>query len=573
MCPACVLADMKSGQRRQPTKAKSVEADEETELPSNPIRSIVGPVDGDDPHPYPFEGLYADQHDKDEISSINPELSRELELARRQEIVEMRQARIMLKERARRQHANRNLSGSDSTNSSRDSEVRRPFHYNIKKGTSWTFAEESVAIRLMKEMVKEGKADGDRRWKLLSRRMFKYHGIDRSEAAVKIQWNRFLREKSGIDERKPSNNVTRQSRTSLQGSKSESRGVSGGSQGSSTSIKSSNPIAQLTAVKLASSSSSPGLNSSTSESSGNNQIFKRKAVRQFNSIDPATKKMRQALFDKTKKTTTAGGLNDLDLDPTVYVRSSARSDQELLVKSAQYDGTAEIEPNIAVEGSSNDLPEGQAKGGAKEAEKKKQQRKRSKNKKKQLEQEPESAKKSLLTAFQRIYSFIQPELREHGSGYYQLNAPRIIALSKWKDVIMRIQMFEDEKNRAFMERNGLHWKYNLADPEAWVNQSEHILGAMDIGGLVVEVTTAEVICQDLSTVLAIVDGRVQVELDIQGWLDGPYVKPKPSVKLIVKPKHLMGSAVDMNAQEGESSDDEWSSSDSDEDMGEAKALY
>ncbi|KAI9817985.1 MAG: hypothetical protein M1832_004506 [Thelocarpon impressellum] len=73
-----------------------------------------------------------------------------------------------------------------------------------RKCTSWTATEERLAIGIMAELMYQGRITGDARWGEISRLLAVDHQISRSGAAVKNQWNRVLRQRCGLDERKPS---------------------------------------------------------------------------------------------------------------------------------------------------------------------------------------------------------------------------------------------------------------------------------------------------------------------------------------------------------------------------------
>ena len=73
-----------------------------------------------------------------------------------------------------------------------------------KNGGAWSITEECVTIGVMAILLQQKQVKGDARWDAISRRLKQDHQIDRSPGAVKNQWNRVLRERSGIDERHPS---------------------------------------------------------------------------------------------------------------------------------------------------------------------------------------------------------------------------------------------------------------------------------------------------------------------------------------------------------------------------------
>ncbi|KAI9849705.1 MAG: hypothetical protein M1837_002831 [Sclerophora amabilis] len=83
------------------------------------------------------------------------------------------------------------------------------------KPSAWSEDEETKTIEIMRRLIQEGRVKGDKRWAETSRLLKQEHQIDRSAAAVKNQWNRFLRERSGVDERRGAA-VNRPMRTGLQ---------------------------------------------------------------------------------------------------------------------------------------------------------------------------------------------------------------------------------------------------------------------------------------------------------------------------------------------------------------------
>ncbi|KAI9753445.1 MAG: hypothetical protein M4579_005165 [Chaenotheca gracillima] len=175
-----------------------------------------------------------------------------------------------------------------------------------------------------------------------------------------------------------------------------------------------------------------------------------------------------------------------------------------------------------------------------------------------------------LTPFQRLYSNIIPEERNHASEYYYLSPPQLAALWKWKDVIKRREVFENPQNEAFLRRNGLLMGY---DPELYLDDGE-MLGAMEIGGLIIALTDAEVRDRDLSVVMGLVDTRAQVELDKEGWVPQPAPKKARKISLVLRVS--MGAntpSPSAAVPAGSSGDEDTSGSDDEEDLGEARALY
>ena len=70
-----------------------------------------------------------------------------------------------------------------------------------RKGTAWDANEEELAIAIMAEILYNDDPKGDARWGFISDTLRAEHDISRSAAAVKNQWNRVLRHRSGLDER------------------------------------------------------------------------------------------------------------------------------------------------------------------------------------------------------------------------------------------------------------------------------------------------------------------------------------------------------------------------------------
>ncbi|KAI9721180.1 MAG: hypothetical protein M1812_002341 [Candelaria pacifica] len=164
-----------------------------------------------------------------------------------------------------------------------------------------------------------------------------------------------------------------------------------------------------------------------------------------------------------------------------------------------------------------------------------------------------------LTPFANdLSSFIYAETRAHSSGYYTLSAPQNFALQKWKSTITRQQMFETPRNRAFLSKNNLLYKYDEINPDSPLEnikkaEDAPTRGVMEIGGLVVEVSAAEVRNQDLSAVLKGVDQRVGIGLRRLGYVDRPY---KGNLTLKVGRKEV----VEVEGEIVSSGDEETSSS-------------
>ena len=74
------------------------------------------------------------------------------------------------------------------------------------RGTPWSAAEEEATITIMKDLVTGKNAVyGDKRWEVCAKRLKKDHGHSRSGPAVKNHWNRVLRARTGLDERRTPN--------------------------------------------------------------------------------------------------------------------------------------------------------------------------------------------------------------------------------------------------------------------------------------------------------------------------------------------------------------------------------
>lgn len=84
-----------------------------------------------------------------------------------------------------------------------------------KKKDSWSKHENDCCIKEMRRALKNDKhALIDELWESISERLQAIHGVDRSPWAVRNQWNRRLRYKSKLDERRFARSATLQ--TSLQ---------------------------------------------------------------------------------------------------------------------------------------------------------------------------------------------------------------------------------------------------------------------------------------------------------------------------------------------------------------------
>lgn len=80
-----------------------------------------------------------------------------------------------------------------------------PSSANVR-GRPWSVAEEAATTRIMRDLVTGANAVyGDRRWEMCAKRLKKDHGLTRSGPAIKNHWNRVLRARTGLDERRTPN--------------------------------------------------------------------------------------------------------------------------------------------------------------------------------------------------------------------------------------------------------------------------------------------------------------------------------------------------------------------------------
>jgi len=85
------------------------------------------------------------------------------------------------------------------------SEPQTPSSSANSKGSPWSTEEEDATIKIMQDVVDEQQIYGDKRWTECAKRLKKQYAVNRSAAAIKNQWNRVLRARSGVDERKHPN--------------------------------------------------------------------------------------------------------------------------------------------------------------------------------------------------------------------------------------------------------------------------------------------------------------------------------------------------------------------------------
>ncbi|KAI9845913.1 MAG: hypothetical protein M1837_004449 [Sclerophora amabilis] len=198
-----------------------------------------------------------------------------------------------------------------------------------------------------------------------------------------------------------------------------------------------------------------------------------------------------------------------------------------------------------------------------------------------------ASRKPTLKPFQRLYSSILPETRDHHTGYFTLSSPQQAALAKWKDSIMRREMLENENNVTLLAANNLLLNYDTSNGDTYLGNLDTasdgpVRGFMEMGGALVELSSAEVRDRDLSTVMQMLDERVQVELDKEGFVPSQAPKApahvRPALQRGVDTPERSAThgtvRVGSSAMSASSSSDEYTSgSDDNEDMGEAKALY
>lgn len=169
-----------------------------------------------------------------------------------------------------------------------------------------------------------------------------------------------------------------------------------------------------------------------------------------------------------------------------------------------------------------------------------------------------------LARFRSVYSDILPEEREHGSDYYHLSDPQRCTIDQWKDAIMRSEMLKTG-NAAFLKRNNLTVPLGM-DEETYCGgvQIERFMGCMTEGGWIIELKDQEVINKDLSVVMKMIDDRVQVKLDAEGYKDVPYQEPGAKIKFIKRGGGAGRQAAGGGQGDDSSGDDPESSGSEDE---------
>jgi hypothetical protein len=139
---------------------------------------------------------------------------------------------------------------------------------------------------------------------------------------------------------------------------------------------------------------------------------------------------------------------------------------------------------------------------------------------------------------QSIYSFMLAETREHKHDYYVLPAAQHAALLKWKSTILRSTESKVKRNVEFRKKTGAFYRdaededdNTSHDPVYWLECQGgrgQLVGLVDPGGLVLELTTTECRDEKLSEVFRIVDDRVQAE-----WAKLGYTPEPPSHRKVV----------------------------------------
>ncbi|KAI9779534.1 MAG: hypothetical protein M1839_007342 [Geoglossum umbratile] len=147
-------------------------------------------------------------------------------------------------------------------------------------------------------------------------------------------------------------------------------------------------------------------------------------------------------------------------------------------------------------------------------------------------------KRPYATLSQSIYSFMLAETREHMHDYFVLPTAQHAALLKWKSTILRSTESKIKRNVEFRKKTGAFFRdaededdNTGHDPIYWLEYEGgrgQLVGLVDPGGLVLELTTAECRDEKLSEVFRIVDDRVQAE-----WAKLGYTPEPPSHRKIV----------------------------------------
>ena len=91
--------------------------------------------------------------------------------------------------------------GTDGRDANDDTMFQKPVVWKTRAGDPWTEVEKEKTIKHMEDICKEGKITGEDRFRETSRRL-KAEGYERYWVSVKNIWNRGLRQRSGLDERR-----------------------------------------------------------------------------------------------------------------------------------------------------------------------------------------------------------------------------------------------------------------------------------------------------------------------------------------------------------------------------------
>ncbi|KAI9818622.1 MAG: hypothetical protein M1832_004395 [Thelocarpon impressellum] len=462
--------------------------------------------------------------------------------------------------------------------------------WDRSESSTWSKIEINAVITAMKHLTQYEMPIGDKIWDEASRLLEKVFKLTRSAAAIESLWTQGLREVTGIDERKIS-------------SRSSARLTLG------EHVRKEEASIDLMAPR---STVSPGFAPVSGTQVEEDDLHTELAT-SFYSIDPASKRLRQALFSTSPSTHDSGAdvaigqpkIKVQNLDHTKII-GERKEGSHAGAKGRRFNGKpaagASGDP-LVLDGADDDaesvfslLRDADEEGAGKNGPAASRQ----------------PFRMPILSPFQRAYSRIGPEERPHGSEYFRLPPPYQALLLQWKEVIMRAEMLEDERNKAFMEAHDLHWQYDDAD-DGWLAGIDRYKGSMDVGGLFVELELADIKGKDLSPIMALLDERVLVELRRLRYVDKAYVEPpkkaemptrvkittpiveftgaskgaaKPKPKGKKKKGKGKGKARASTTTDDDSAvkaaeavvtetsgDDEVSGSDDDEDMGEARALY
>ena len=120
--------------------------------------------------------------------------------------------------------------------------------------------------------------------------------------------------------------------------------------------------------------------------------------------------------------------------------------------------------------------------------------------------------------FQQMAHMIIPEHRAHGSEFFVLNYAQNATLWKWKNTITRQNLFEDQKNLAFLKAHDYLKNFVYATPEqirdyphlreideAPARCDEKVLVGNTSGGYIINIDAAKMRNRNLSSVLEMCD--------------------------------------------------------------------